>query len=319
LDQAVNILRAQNIIPHIMLIPIYKDASTNPVTLIRMENAPEFDALIRKYKQQGSVFIWHGVTHQYDDIKNPFTGISGDDYEFWDFNHNSPITEDSPSYVVNRLQDGFSSLKRFGIYPKLWVTPHYHASAMDDIMFGQMFNWVIGRGLYNDYSITGAGTPDPAQPILFSSKSPTLQQNQQNFFANLQVTDEPGFQQFGQLFPYEIYGNIYGQKVIPENLGNVQPELTDQVVATRTVATILADAHRNLVLRDVWASVFYHPFLLDPALNPDNANNPQQTDLERLAQGLQSMGYNFINLEDYIKANSTPLAKPKIELSETRN
>ncbi|MGZ3690140.1 MAG: DUF2334 domain-containing protein [Pseudobdellovibrio sp.] len=320
LGQAVDILQKHNVTPHIMVIPIYKDPTTRPSTILRMEDpkVAKFAETIRKYKSEGSVFIWHGVTHQYNEVKNPFSGISGDDYEFWDISHNRPIAEDSTTYVLNRLQDGFSSLKHFSIIPKLWVTPHYHASALDDIIFGKVFNWVIGRGLYNDFKMRGMKDFDPAEPIRFSSGSPTLEQNQKNFFADLLVTDVPGFAQFNQLFPYEIYGNIYGQKVIPENLGNVQPELTDQVVATRNVDTILADARRNLVLRDVWASVFYHPFLLNPALNSDNANNPIHSDLSRLVYGLKKMGYTFINLENYIDNNHIKRAKPKIELVDVR-
>lgn len=318
LDDAVNILKNNNIVPHIMIIPIYKDPNTNPDTIVRMENEPGFAEAITRYKSEGIVFIWHGITHQHNDMINPFTGISGDDYEFWDFPHSSPVAEDSTTYVLNKFDDGFNSLKLFSIAPKLWVSPHYHASALDNVMFGQMFSWTIGRSVYNDFTISGAKVPDPAKPINFDFTNPATDQNRRDYFSNLVVQDVPGFKQFGQLYPYEIYGDMYGQRILPENLGNVQPELNDQVVATRSVDVILADARRNLVLRDVWASVFYHPFLLDPALNAENAGNPSQTDLERLVKGIKNLGYNFINLETYADQNTKAAGAPRIELTDIR-
>jgi uncharacterized protein YdaL len=317
LDTAVNIMKKYNITPHISIIPIYKDGGANPPVVQRMEDNAAFSTLIKKYKDAGTVFIWHGVTHQYDETKNPFTGISGDDYEFWNAVTNSPIKEDSPQYVVTRLNDGFNSLKKFSIHPSSWVPPHYHASSLDNIIFGGVFNWDIGRVVYSDYTVSGwkPNSPD----ITFLSNNSTLQQNQSSYVLALKVTDVPGFTPFGQLFPYELYGDMYGQMLAPENLGNVQPELNEQVTATRSVDKILEDAKRNLVLRDVWASVFYHPFLLDPQLNPENANNPAMTDLERLVKGLQDLGYNFINMDSYATANTTTRSAPKIDLEQTPN
>jgi hypothetical protein len=148
---------------------------------------------------------------------------------------------------------------------------------------------------------------------MFGSNDPDLQANQSNYVSALYVKEKPGFTPFGQLYPYELYGDIYNQLLAPENLGNVQPELNDQVVATRSVDRILADAKRNLVLRDVWASVFYHPFLLDPALNPENQNNPPVKDLERLVKGIKALGYNFINMDQYANSNTTR-GLPRVDL-----
>lgn len=311
LDEAVNILKKYNITPHINIIPIYKDPTPNPDYVVRMENKPTFANLIRRYKSEGTVFIWHGVTHQYNEMINPFTGISGDDYEFWNYPDSSPVAEDSPQYIVTRLNDGFNSLKKFNIYPNLWVPPHYRASALDSFIFGGVFKWNIGRSVYSDYTISGY--QQPSNNVTFGSNDPNLQSNQNNYVSALYVKEKSGFTPFGQLYPYELYGDIYNQLLVPENLGNVQPELNDQVVATRSVDRILADAKRNLVLRDVWASVFYHPFLLDPALNPENQGNPQVKDLERLVKGIKDLGYNFINMDQYANSNSTR-GLPRVDL-----
>ena len=317
LDQAVNILKKYGIVPHFNIIPIYKDPNPEPDQIVRMENSPAFGNLIKKYKADGDVFIWHGVTHQYNEMKNPFTGISGDDYEFWNAITNSNIAEDSPQYVITRLNDGFNSLKKFNIYPQLWVPPHYHASAMDNIIFGGVFKWNIGRVVYSDYTVSGWKTT--SSTVTFDSNDNSLQQKQTDYVSALQVKEAAGFTPFGQLYPYELYGDMYGQMLAPENLGNVQPELNDQVVATRSVDKILADAKRNLVLRDVWASVFYHPFLLNPSLNPQNANNPPMTDLEILVKGLKDLGYNFISMDNFVNTNKTLKGNPKIDLEQVKN
>lgn len=323
LEEAVNILKNRSVTPHISIIPIFKDpffsvARDDMRAEIRMEEVPQFASLVQRYKSEGSVFIWHGITHQYNEVKNPFSASSGDDYEFWDFIKNSPVAEDSVNFVLDKFENGFNSLKQFAIAPQIWLGPHYHASALDNVMFGKMFKWVIGRGVYSDFTVSGLKVIEKTKPISFDVENLDTTQNRQDFFAALQVNAVPGFKQFGQIYPYEIYGNIYGQNVIPENLGNVQPYLNNQVINTRDVTRILEDAKRNLILRDVWASVFYHPFLLDPVLNAENANPAEPKDLDRLVSGLQTLGYKFINLDSYVVNASTEKAKPKIEIADIK-
>lgn len=324
LDEAITILKKSAVTPHIMLVPIFRDPlfaisrEGDTRTEIRMEEVPQFISLIERYKREGAVFIWHGITHQYREAKNPFTGASGDDYEFWDSNKNSPIAEDNIPYVLDKFENGFNSFKKYSIAPTVWVTPHYHGSALDNVIFSELFTWVIGRGVYSDASITGLKKPDPAKPLHFDENSPASAQNRRDFFAGLKVEAAAGMRQFGQFYPYEIYGNIYGQKIIPENLGNVQPYLSDQVVATRNVARILEDAKRNLVLRDVWASVFYHPFLLNGVINKENADTTKPKDLELLVKGIQALGYKFVNLDDYVANSTVNKAKPQIEIEKLK-
>lgn len=324
LDEAITILKRNMVTPHIMIVPIFRDPlfsisrEGDTRIEIRMEDVPQFSALIERYKSEGSVFIWHGITHQYQNIKNPFTGASGDDYEFWDSTKTLPIAEDSASYVLDKFENGFNSLKKFGIAPKVWVTPHYHGSALDNVMFGELFSWIIGRGVYSDAAITGLKKPDPTKPLHFDENTEASAQNRRDFFAGLSVVAPAAQRQFGQFYPYEIYGNIYGQSVVPENLGNVQPFLSNQVVATRNVARILEDAKRNLVLRDVWASVFYHPFLLDGNLNPENKDATKPKDLERLVIGLKALGYKFVNLDNYVASTKIKKGRPKVEIENLK-
>jgi hypothetical protein len=83
-----------------------------------------------------------------------------------------------------------------------------------------------------------------------------------------------------QFFPYPIYRDMHQQIILPENLGYVQPE------AGRNPTAILQDAENGLVVRDGWASFFYHSFL-DPNL------------LKAVVEGLQRQGYKFVDLRDF--------------------
>jgi uncharacterized protein YdaL len=323
LDEAVDILTRNGVPVHFNMYPIFNDP-LNAVSghagtpMIRMEDAnANYKNAVQRYLQGGATVIWHGVTHQYSNIKNPYSGASGDDYEFWNWNTNSPIAEDSVNYVLDKMEDGFKSFKTQNIEPHLWVIPHYEGSALDNVMFGQMFPWMVSRGVYIDNKISGLKEQDPAKSIYWSlSNTDETNKNRRDFFAGLSVQANQKIR-FGQIFPYELFGDLYAQHVIPEDLGNVEPKLSQQVEFVRTVDTILADAKRNLILRDIWGSVFYHPFLLDPRQNSAN-NTTQPKDLERLVTGMKSMGYNFINLNNWVDQHKEPLCKPRIELEEIR-
>lgn len=322
LQEAMDIFAKHKVTPHFNLYPVFMDPlnsepSLNGKGMLRIEEAAEFSAAIQKHIKNGAVIIWHGVTHQYSNIKNPWTGASGDDYEFWDARTGSPLAEDSVSFVLNKMEDGFKSLKLQNIEPKLWVTPHYEASALDNVLFGQLFSWMVSRGVYIDNKITGLSDRSPKSIGFSISKTDENAASRREYFANLNVQANAKIR-FGQIFPYELYGDIYRQHVIPEDLGNVEPELSEQVEFTRTVETILQDAKRNLVLRDVWASAFYHSFLLDPKINKANRDSAQPKDLEKLITGLKGLGYTFVNLETWIQDKNDPLTRPRIELEELR-
>jgi hypothetical protein len=56
------------------------------------------------------------------------------------------------------------------------------------------------------------------------------------------------------------------------------------IYAARPVSTLLAAASANLVVRDGFASFFFHPFLpLDK--------------LKEIVEGIQGMGYTFVSPE----------------------
>lgn len=309
LYKATQALKKESVPVNISLIPIYFDPLHRGLNdpqgeFITMDRKLPFMSFIEEMKQEKAFFIWHGVTHQYHAQKNPHDGISGSDFEFFDTAKNGPLAEDSPDYIVSRLEEGFYTLQKAGITPKAWLTPHYQASPLDFMIFGNVFEWNVGRVIYYNHSVKGFSPVTENRDILFSSRLSDGFNLRAEYFKNLQVIYESEIWS-GQMFPYEIYGDIYGQRLIPENLGNSQPFVNAHVVTPRSKEEIIADAKRNLVLRDVWASFFYHPFLLATYENGGRGEFPgDPAELEYIVRELKKLGYTFINLDDFINKNT---------------
>lgn len=309
LYKTVNVLKNEKVPIHISLIPIYYDPLHHGETapegeLVTMDRKAPFMQFIDEMKQNNAFFIWHGVTHQYHAQKNPHDGVSGSDFEFFDAVKNRPIVEDSPSYIVNKLEEGFYTLKKAGITPRAWLTPHYQASPLDYIIFANVFSWNVGRVIYYNHSYQGIPSVEENKSLLFETALADGFNLRSNYFKNLEVIYESE-RWSGQMFPYEIYGDIHGQRLIPENLGNSQPFVNAHVVVPRSKEEIVADAKRNLVLRDVWASFFYHPFLLTTYEDGGRGEFPgDPAELEYILREIKKLGYTFISLEDFLNKNT---------------
>ncbi len=87
--------------------------------------------------------------------------------------------------------------------------------------------------------------------------------------------------EYSQMFPYFIKRDLFGQKIYPENLGYV-PLDADKNVGRRAVQNILRGAKANLVVRDGFASCFFHSFL-DLDL------------LDDIVSGIQKLGYTYVD------------------------
>lgn len=309
LYKTTNVLKNEKVPIHISLIPMYFDplhrGESGPEgDLVTMDRKVPFMQFIEEMKQSNAFFIWHGVTHQYHAQKNPHDGISGSDFEFFDAVNNRPIVEDSPSYIINKLEEGFYTLQKAGIAPSAWLTPHYQASPLDYIIFGNVFSWNVGRVIYYNHSYQGLPSDEENKSLLFETALTNGFSLRSNYFKNLEVIYESE-RWSGQMFPYEIYGDIHGQRLIPENLGNSQPFVNAHVVVPRSKEEIVADAKRNLVLRDVWASFFYHPFLLTTYEDGGRGEFPgDPAELEYILREIKKLGYTFISLEDFLNKNT---------------
>ncbi|MCZ7585495.1 MAG: polysaccharide deacetylase family protein [Deltaproteobacteria bacterium] len=83
-----------------------------------------------------------------------------------------------------------------------------------------------------------------------------------------------------QFFPYLIKSDMHHQILIPETLGYVNPD------AGRDPEALLADAKAMKVVREGWASFFFHTFL---DLNL----------LTEVVDGLKAQGYRFVSLTEF--------------------
>lgn len=298
----------------IALIPIFEDpfkvlntTSVGPVT-----NNYGMIYALHYAQDHGASFIFEGVTHQYDHMKNPYNGMTGPDYEFWDMVNDRPVKEDSPLYILNRLQRGADVIADAGFKPSAWLTPHYRASILDYVMFAQLFNWAVEAKFYVPMKVEQKSKLPVS--LNFDNYWPGSVALRAPYFNSLKVTYDQSLPQETFLFPYEIYGDYYGQRVMPENVGYITPKPNQLVQYNETVDDMIRIIKRNTVLRDVWASFFIHPILLQSTANGGLAKYPGDTsELERLLSAIKTYGYQFIDLDSWTKQHME-LAPPTIEI-----
>lgn len=98
----------------------------------------------------------HGFTHQYDAHKNPHSGMSGDDYEFWDAVHSRPIAGETWESISSRVGNGLSEMLSLGFLPFAWETPHYEASPLSYSVFASVFRNTYQRVVYSTAGVSSA-------------------------------------------------------------------------------------------------------------------------------------------------------------------
>jgi uncharacterized protein YdaL len=211
-----------------------------------------------KYMQaHGGTLIMHGYTHQYSNVINPYTAVSGDDFEFYRVTENidhslnflGPVAEDSLRWATDRINSSFSEFKRAGISaPTIFEFPHYAGSAVDYQAVAQQFSTRWEGSMYYGGFLSG-GSIDYSHVI-------------------------------GQRFPY-VVRDVYGTAVLPEDAGSYAPEAF-YGFKPHTVADILAAADAESAVRDGFASFYYHPFEGVAAL-------------QQIVTGLKARGWSFVS------------------------
>jgi len=223
---------------------------------IRLKNAPALVKAFKYMQSKGGVMMEHGFTHQYSNVKNPYTAVTGDDCEFFRLTMNSdytlnylgPVAEDSTAWASNRISSAAAEFAAAGFSaPKIFTFPSYLGSAADIQVVGQNFSARAERSLY--YRGLLSGTIDATRYV-------------------------------GQYFPY-VVRDVYNTKVLPDNLGGISPD-NFFGFPPRLPAQIIADAQRSLVVRDGFASFFY---------NPDDDISYLKTTI----QGFKGLGYTFVS------------------------
>ncbi|HYF19491.1 MAG TPA: DUF2334 domain-containing protein [Ramlibacter sp.] len=212
--------------------------------------------------QRGGQVVMHGFTHQYGNMRNPHTGVSGDDYEFWDIVNNRPVPEDSPQWVDQRLRSGLQDLRNHGYEPVAWEAPHYHTSAVAARQASVVFKTTYQRAVY------------------YTADRPNFASAPGKDFA------------VGQMYPYVIARDHYGQRVLPESLGNIEYDIRHIDPTSNynyTWQDIVTNARYVKAVRDGFASFFFHPFWLEPTLG-----TPGYEDFQRVIEGITSLGFTWV-------------------------
>lgn len=224
---------------------------------IVLKNAPTVVAALKYMQQKGGTIIEHGWTHQYRNISNPYGGASGDDFEFYRVTENAdhsltyvgPVPEDSTAWANNRFKQAANDFRAARLsVPSIFEFPHYAASAIDYTAVAKAFSARYERSLY--FRGVLSGTP----------------------------IDHSRFA--GQQFPF-VVRDVYGSLVLPENLGAIEPDPWF-IFPARLPAEIVDDARRARVVRDGFASFFFHPFL-------------DLSYLKATVEGIQTAGYTFVS------------------------
>ena len=247
-------------------IPYYVDAlgayNGGTPQYVPLSQATNLKKALNYAKARGGEIVMHGYTHQYGKMKNPHTGVSGDDYEFWNIVANSPVAEDSTSWVLGRLNAGVADLVNIGYSPVAWEAPHYHGSALSSKAASTVFKTTYQRVVY------------------FTADNPTY---------NAAVSKDFGV---GQIFPYVIKKDYYGQRVIPESLGNIEYDIRAIDPTSNynySWQDIVTNAQYALTVRDGYASFFFHPFWLEPEVG-----TPGFADFQKLIDGITQLGFTWI-------------------------
>ena len=87
--------------------------------------------------------------------------------------------------------------------------------------------------------------------------------------------------EYSQYFPYIIEHDLYGQKILPENLGYI-PLDSNRAAEQSAVDDLLKNAKAQLAVRDGFASAFIHPFI-------------DLRYIEEYVDGVLDLGYTFMD------------------------
>ena len=253
LYRTIEVFRARKLPFAISLIPRYVGPGTTAMDAT--ENV-KFVRMIHYAIDNGASILVHGYEHQLTVDLGCGVSFSGEGYEFWDVCKNRPLPFDSEAFVQERLDKAKRILEEAKIPYAGWVTPHYAASDLALRVIQRNFGRILQRV---DYFLDG-------RPATLPNK-------------------------VDQFFPYTIVRDYHGSFVWPENLGYVPLAKRDE--QAREVEAMLEMAKANKVVRDAWASFFWHPFLIDSELGIAS--------LERLVDGIRAEGYEFVSLQELRK------------------
>ena len=310
LAQSIDYLADRSIPFSLALIPYYSNLFTNPMGASNqpvwqaIDRFPDFEGFLRYARARGAAFVMHGLAHQAGDLISGFNGGTGSDYEFWTWPGDRPHPQDRVDWVLKRFDLAESVFDRLRLKVAAWEVPHYAGSALDYVLFGRAFEWNYHRGLYFKSEISNP-IDLATRDFVRDCASEACRAKRHEQAAGIQVkADYTSFG--GQIFPYPIYEDSYGQAIIPETIGMVDFPLyrPDTWRPVSTVEDLLRRAKKLRVIRGAVASFFWHPMLLDPK-SIYYVEVPGSYDsiggiktLKSLVEGLKGLGYEFKSILD---------------------
>ncbi len=226
---------------------------------VRLRDAPEVISAMRYLLQRGGVLIGHGYTHQWDGGRNPYNRMTGDDVEFY------RVTE-SPEGEVEQHGPlpGDRSRRMVG-------TPDRRRQRR-----------VPRRGPARSLgSSSSPTTTPPVRAYRAAARRFPARWERATYFSGV-LTGKPVRydRSDSQFFPY-VVRDVYGNKVLPENLGSIAPNPWHSYKA-RGPDDLVRAARANLVVRDGFAAFYFHPYL-DHDL------------LKQTVEGIEALGYTFVD------------------------
>lgn len=230
-----DLLKKENVPFVVSVIPFYRDplgywkhsGKQKQGYERTLANSPEVVSALKYMVSKGGQIICHGMSHQYENVKNYHSGVTGDDWEFYrlsakpggSYSVAGPVEKDSPLWVNQRIATAKAMFKQVGLDITGWLTPHYLASSVDYRAFGEQFSYSLDPSVY---------------------------------FADDQQSKEP----FVRLFaPFPVHDS-YGRTVLPESAGYVSFQIPNS-----KPADLIVRARKLLKLRDSWFAMYFHYFL----------------------------------------------------------
>lgn len=236
LKQIGEILKEKNIPYMVAVIPVY----TNPETGEKhhFSNSPKLLKVLKEMQRNGGSIVLHGYTHQFRDSE------TGEGFEFWDVEHNTPIyalpnepftllkesnfdtkaeyesyidnlKQFERDYIETKLTRGIQELVTYGLYPLAFEAPHYTMSQNGYTVVSEYFSTYVGHIQISDRDWKVMDTT----PYITS----------------------PSF--------------LNGMQLLPETLGYVKPDDSE------AVQNMMKEAKRFQLTKDGMLAAFYHPYL----------------------------------------------------------
>ncbi|MBA2175454.1 DUF2334 domain-containing protein [Halobacillus locisalis] len=129
LEECGEVLTKKEIPFMISVTPVYKNPSTGE--MYHLSDSPDLVTVLQDLQTKGAAIILHGYTDQSGN------GISGDGFEFGNTHQ--------PSQMDARIERGVNELRRYGLEPIAFETPHYSISQNGYQAVAKHFSLYIGQ------------------------------------------------------------------------------------------------------------------------------------------------------------------------------